>query len=324
MLRSVGLFERGFSRIRFYKVLSLALNANIANTVDHNIVPSIYSKSIFFEFKKTYDNKKDLAAALDYCKNFGQKICMNTDLKLLNYLTFSEFQSFLSQPNDIMDAETVASNASPYCYASYSGGKETFEYKSAADDPFADFIGREELKKRVVASIKPVEFLSDEFKNSAEDWVSGQATQDAVHFVQFIENTLVVEQEKMDFLLDLALLHWDAFDKYMPVLQAVNYMKNENSPGVYKAAVEAASLRKSILDWKAEYITKKTPFSSSAMNALFPFLPKRANEALIQAIVLLAHGVITPATIKDLAAKYGLEQELVQGFFISGYPSELL
>ena len=287
-------------------------------------MPSIYSKAIYHQFKKTYDNKKDLQASLDYCNNFVPNMCMGTDLKLINYLSFSEYTSLVVQPNDILDADTVANNSSPYCYEKYNDGKETFEYKPNADDPFIKFIGEEEIPKRVKASVKSVELLSDAFKSATEDPVSGQATSDVFEFLQFIENTMVVEQEKLDFFLDLALIHWDAFDKYLPVLKSAGFIKNENTPGIYKAMVGGASLRKSILEWKGEYITKKVPFTSGAMNALFPYLLKRINEPLIQAIVLLAHGVITPATIKDLAAKYGLDQDLVQGFFISGYPSELL
>lgn len=305
--------------------MSLALNVNIANTLDHNIVPSVFSKEVFFNFKETYDNKEELKGAIQYCKDFASGVCMRTDLKLINYLVFNEYELFLSSPNDVLDAESVARGMSPYDCKQYTGNKPTFPYELPKDDPFMKEL-KDNIEDRKKACVKPVEFLKDEFAKAEEDPISRQTVAEVDKFMQFIEKLFVIEQEKLDFLLDIALLQWNAFDKVTPILKKSGYIKNDSTISAYKSLIEAASLRKTIHEWKIDYIGKKTStFYSSILDPLFSFSTGRVQkESLIQAIVYLAHGVIIPSTIKELASVYGLDYSLINTFFISGYPVQLL
>ena len=319
-----GRFGPNFSRFRFYKVMSLALNANVANTMESRIIPSFYIKDIYFNFKENYENKDEIKAAIKYCEEFSTKTCMNTDLKLINYLTFSEYTSFLGAPNDILDSATVARGVSPYVYELYTDNKPTFDYEMPKDDPFINFLGPAVVNKRKIACVKPMELDTKEYKEATLDPISEVDKEDAEKFLQHIEANFVIEQEKLDFLLDTALLQWNAFEKVWSVLETAGYKKNDNTLAAYKAIVGAASMRKAIHEWKIDYISKKNTFTTTVLDAILPYMGKLQSEALIQSVVFLAHGVITPANIKGLAAKYGLDYGLVNAFFISGCPSELL
>jgi len=334
-----GLLGPKYSRIRFMKVISMALNMNFANTADQQIAPSFYSENLFHWFKPDYVNPKDIRDALDYCNSFPQTVQKIGELMQMNYNGFRSYASFLEQPNDVMDALNIISQASPYAYqavAANSARKESgdedeggdnelkFTYEFPKDDIFVEYITKEEITKRLSVFVKPREMTHEKFEKGKEDPKSRRTADEAEAFMQQIETAMVVEQEKYDLVLDLAMLKWNVFDKLQAVVKKAEYIKDENTFAAYKALMGVATMRKNIQEWRLDYVERKAAFETNVMDLLMPYMGKINNENLVQHIILLAHGVITPETIKDLAEIYGLDSDLVNVFFMSSYPTEVL
>ena len=307
------------------------MNVNIVNPVEAGFVPSIYTKGIYHEVKKRYESKEELKQLLDYCTTFEQRICMTTDLKLLNYLNFSEYYSFLSQPNDVMDAETVIAGLSPYDFWKAKPASRPYSYEPQKGDIFMESIPEKDIERRKQNSCLPVELSDQDIQSNVEDPIALLPTQTVNKFMQLIETYFVVEYEKLDLLLDLALVHWSAFDSMSNLIIKAGFAKDDNAITVYKAVANVLCLPQIIKEWKRESIklishktnTRELPFDNGTLSVIFPIMNKTVNEELLESIVYLAHGVITQGTLKEIANKFFLDNKLIQCFFLTSRPSEL-
>jgi len=313
-----------------FKILSFALNANIANTIDAKIFYSWHREPLYYQFKETYENKQELQKAIDYCATFLIKVKERKCYISSTFYCMNTFNIYLTQPNDILDAGVLGIDVTPYDYTqgSYYGGGQ-MKYDAPKDDPFIDYVGKAKIDRRRPFLVTSLEMEDAVNKKLEEDPISKRPLSEVEKFLKKIEIYLVIEQEKLDFLLDIALLQWDAFERISPVLTNIGYLKNENTTLVYKTLTGAASMRKSIHEWQVESLTKKaitaaSTFTTDVLSTVFPFLGKMPDEALVQSIVLLAHGVIDQSTIKELAFEYGLDNDLVNAFFFSSFSNEVL
>ncbi len=326
-----------YSRIRFYKIISLALNVNIINAIDHRIVPSLYCQEAYFPMKDKYENKEDVQKTIDYCNKFNTQIVMNTDLKFLNYLSMSEYTTFLEKPYDILDCLTVAKQNCPYnadtMTANVINGQE-IAYDPSGDDPFMESVPKENINKRKWYCIRAKELVNAKIQNVTEDVYTQKPITEVTKFLDNIEILFTIEYEKMDFLLDMARFNWSSFKKdyVKDVFVACSFIKNETSMQIYKALCEMIYFKKVISEWRYERITEgNEDFRSDIITNLISFLPAKLNMekgafdlSIMEDIILLSHGVINLTTLKNLAGKLNLEPELVKTFFLAGFPKEIL
>lgn len=301
------------------------------NPVEAGFVPTIYGKGIYHEVKKRYESKEELKVLLNYCKTFESAVCMNTDLKLLNYLYFSEYLNFLTSPNDVMDAETVIAGLSPYDFWKAKTAARPYAYQPQAGDIFMESIPQADIERRKQNSCLPVELSDQDIAQNVEDPISMQPMQSVNKLMQLIENYFVIEFEKLDLLLDLSIIHWNAFDNLAKLIMKTGLAKDDNAIIIYKAIANVLSLPRAIKEWKRESVkilsskpdARELPFESTALDTIFPLMNKQLNDDLLESIVFLGHGVITQDTLKDIANKFFLDNKLIQCFFITARPSAL-
>lgn len=229
----IGIVDKDYSRIRVLKVLSIALNAFVPNILDYKMVPSLFDLDIFFKFEDNYDVNEETDKALEYCKNFVEKVCRNTNFKLLDYISFQEFIPFLSNPLDEVDAESVVKNISPYKALKEPISMEDYkgiDYKSEENDHILLSLDSIDLSNR--KGIFPKDLV--DINENSIDPVTNKSYIKTIELMKILESGFVYEWEKLDLLLDLASMNWDACSKHKKALENVQYYRNDNSDEIYR------------------------------------------------------------------------------------------
>jgi len=330
--------------MRLFKILSLALNANATNAFDEILFHSWHKKDLYYQFKDNYENKQDLQKAIDYCEHFYDNVKSHNSYIARKFNAIKPMQEYLESSIDACYIDVcIAYCTSPYwtyyCQDEKQRNRQReLSYIALKDDPFVDYITKDLLDQRQIFFCKSTEIkdaeeakktMQDDKNQLVIDPVSKRPFNEVEKLLTKIETYFVMEQEKLDFLLDIALLQWGAFERIAPLLRTLGYLRGANSIMAYKALIGMASMRKSIRDWQAKTVSKKNPtakstYSTDVLNTIFPFLGKIQAEALVHDIVLIAHGVIDQSTIKGLALEYGLDTNLVKSFFFSSFSNEIL
>ena len=190
--------------------------------------PSLFDLDIFFKFEDNYDVNEETDKALEYCKNFVEKVCRNTNFKLLDYISFQEFIPFLSNPLDEVDAESVVKNISPYKALKEPISMEDYkgiDYKSEENDHILLSLDSIDLSNR--KGIFPKD-LVDINENSIAP-VTNKSYIKTIELMKILESGFVYEWEKLDLLLDLASMNWDACSKRKRALENAQYYLSDNS-----------------------------------------------------------------------------------------------
>ena len=294
------------------KLLSLTLNAFVPNLWEYVVTPSLYDPLIYFPMKPKFDNPADAKAAQDYCHDFVEKVCMGTELKLMNYLSFHEFVVFLSSPSDAQDALTVAANLSPYTKLTDPNplreNKELFEDQLHPTDGLLYGVNAELLKRRIGCTVKPRDLTSKAVGANSKDAFSGLSLLDVATFMQKLEFALFAEVEKLDLLLDLAGNGWTAFEALKPGLQKLGYLLSDLSTSVYKSFALIAEHR-------------DRPTFAEGISGLLTAAGHRRDLRCFQNIFLLAYNLATPEDIKTFA---NFSFDLAQAIKLSRYNKALM
>ena len=295
-----------------YKILSLALNTFVPNKWDYAVTPSLYEPEIYFPMKERFDDEKDLKAALEYCRTFVDKICSNTNLKLLHYLSYNEFVVFLSNPSDAYDAESVAKNVTPYqkVLDAYFMGKDRETY--ACDIPINDYIlstmDQKLVQGRKTAVVKPRELEAKTIEGKIVDSISSRPFVEVVAMMKMIDSYFIIEQEKLGLILDMAPLNWDAIDSLKDSLRKAACLIDDNSSVICKAILGI--------------IAKKgvTTFADSLVT-LIKTISCRRDVLGLKSLILLAHGFVKPENVRVFA---NLSLELAEAVKASEFPKDLM
>ena len=288
------------------------MNVFVPNIWDHMVTQSLYEPEIFFPMKDKYASEEETKAALEYCRNFVDKICSGTNLKLLHYLAFNELLVFLSNPSDAMDAESVAKNITPYLKMveppSFYKDKELFVCEPPVTDPLMSLIEKKALQNRCLEMVKPRDLISKTIEGKAVDPSCGKPYSEMLSFMKTIDYSFIVEQEKIDLILDLAVLSWAAFDAFSDSLRRASFLLNDNSAIFYKTLTS---------------IVAKEDDSSfeNALVGLLSVLTCKRDATGIKNLILLSHKLIKPEEMKVFA---NLTLELAEAVKMSNYPKGLL
>ena len=293
-----------YSRIRMCKVISLALNAFVPNAWEHSVVPSFYNKDIYFLFKKNYETKDEIKAALEYCQGFVKKICEGTDLKLVNYITFKELIYFLENPSDEMDA-AIFKGISPYSKSQSTlfSDKEAFEYSPPENDLILSA-----TDKKTRRLLKPKDFTDEQLAGKSTDIVSSQPCATAFSFMKMIEVAFVGEWEKLNLFLDFAVMNWEAFHLLEECFKNTEYLLNEKSFELYRTI--------------AEVVAKKEEAFVNALETLLKHSVYRQDVVCLKTLILMFRKVSTNERGPKIVKK--VSYELVEAVKESDYRKELI
>jgi hypothetical protein len=300
-----GILGAEYSRIRICKVISLALNAFIPNAWEYNVIPSFYDKDIYFSFKDKYDTKDEVNAALGYCEGFVRKICEGTDLKLVNYITFKELIPFLENPSDEIDTAGFK-GMSPYAkvQSSIYSDKEAFEYSPSENDLITSTMDKKQRRL-----LKPKDFTDEQLAGKSTDVVSSQPCAAAFSFMKMIEVAFVSEWEKLNLLLDLAVINWEAFYSLEECFKNTEYQLNEKSFELYRAIAEVVA-------------GNEVQAFANALEVLLKYSAYRQDVVCLKTLILIFRGI--PANERDLKILTKMSYELVEAVKESDYPRELI
>lgn len=289
-------------------MISLALNAFVPNTWDYKVIPSLYEKDIYFPLKRKYDTQEETKAALDYCVEFAEKVCKGTKLRLVNYVTFKELVPFLENPSDETDAAAMK-GISPYAKpdADLFADKETFEYSIPEGDLILASVERKNIEGRRL--VKPRELTEEQLANKPNDTVSSQPCGAAFNFMRNLETALVAEWEKLNLLLDVAVMNWEAFFSLQECFKNTEYQLSSQSFELYKALAEIVA-------------GNDLQSFAGALETLLRHAVYRRDVACLKALMLIFRGV--SAGDREWKVLTKMDCELVEAVKESEYPRELV
>lgn len=297
--------------MRLYKVISLALNTFVPNIWDHVVTQSLYEPEIYFPMRKQISTPEEIEAAMAYCKNFSDKTCMETSLKLLNYLRFNELVVFLNKPSDAADAGTVATNVTPYVKSLPFPvwiQKELFEYDTPADDYTIAAMDPLFLKARCGMCVKPRELYAKVIEGKNIDPISLKPYTEVMDFMKKLEIAFIQEQEKLDFLLDVAVVNWNGYEGFKNVLAKAAYLIKDNSFVLYKAI--------------PIILAKKDKISfSEGLTMLISSLTIKRDVIGLRNVILHANNFLPPEEIKSFG---NISVDVANGIKLSMYPKGLM
>jgi hypothetical protein len=231
----------------------------------------------------------------------------------MHYLRFEEYLVFLEKPSDQLDAATVATNVSPYSKWQSENplkkDKEMLEFPNQPlGDPLLSVLDPKIIKNRSSACVKPRELLAKAIEGKTLDQVSLKGYPAVLDFMQKLELAFIQEQEKLDFLLDLAILNWNGMDNFKNSLTRASFIINANSLVFYKTLPEIIAKKD-----KQSFANALTSFFSAVT------IPRDVNS--LKNIILLAHNYLPPEDTKMFTA---LSTDVVNGTKLSLYPKGLM
>lgn len=304
-----GALGEEYSRIRLYKVLSMALNAFIPNIWDHMVGPSLYDPEIYFPMREKFETPREIKAALEYCRSFDEKICLGTNLKLMNYVRFEELVVFLVKPSDAMDAESVARDISPYQKFTsahpLTADKELIPYDPPAGDLILSNIDPKIIQNRKTGLVRPRDLCANKIEGKPGD---ATALAKAIDFLKMVDTAFLVEREKLDLLLDISNLGWDAYDSMQNYLKKAGYIINDKSQNMYKVLSGVVAKK------------DQQSFADSLTQILSAVMCRRDIPGVRNAILLL-YGMLKKEDMRLLA---NLDYDLVEAIKASSYPTGLI
>ena len=134
------------------------------------------------------------------------------------------------------------------------------------------------------------------------------------------EGALVIEQEKLTLLLDLAKLKWDAYDDSTSVLKSLGCVIDDYSHNNYKTLASIMAIRQRKRELPLLGASNSIKDILPSLRMLLANASKSIDDGLAEAVVLFALNVNTKTLYKYLAAQYAQPRELVESLFIGLEP----
>jgi hypothetical protein len=285
------------------KIISISLNAFIPNAWDHLVTQSVYEPEIYFNMRERLITEDEIKETSKYCESFVEKVCRSTSLKAMHYLRFEELIPFLKSPCDARDAASIFKGISPYSKSikkrlEVCSGKETLEIKS----PLPSDID----PKLVNTLVKPRDLLKKTIEGKDKCGVCLLAYTVVIEEMTKLETAFIVDQRKMDLILNLASLYCGALSD--PHLKD---FVNDQSVKIYEAMAEVIANRNA-----SSY--------SSALSRLADCLVYKRDKLGLKNIIMLALNKPELKGEIDNSILESLTYDFVEAIKISDYPQDQL